>query len=132
MRLIGTFAALLVVSGCAPTGADAPGTAGVSARRCFSSSDIRLIKFEPGDGAYVRTRTGEALLLTGPAACLDVTYEASVGVRAVGLATSDICLGDPAHLDVRSHAQALRTCNVTVARVVPQSEIARLSGRQSP
>ena len=132
MRLIGTLAALLIVSGCAPTEAGAPGMADSSARRCFSPSDIRLIKLEPGDGAYVRARSGEALLLTGPAACLDVAQDASIGVRAVGLSTSDICLGDPAHLDIRSHAQVLRTCNVTVARVVPQSEIARLPGRQSP
>ncbi len=132
MRLAGTLAALLVVSGCAPTDAGAPQTAGTSARRCFSSSDMRLIKFEPGAGVYVRARTGEALLLTGPAACLDVATEASIGVRAFGLDTSDVCLGDPAHLDIRSHAAILRTCDVTVSRVVPQSEIARLSGRQSP
>lgn len=132
MRLIATCAAALAICGCAPTG---PGTTpGVetSARRCFSPSDIRLIKFQPGDGVYVRARTGEALLLTGSAACLDVTNDASIGLRALGLPSADVCLGDPAHLDIRSHAAILRTCNVTVSRVVPQSEIARLSGRQSP
>ncbi|MBW8304738.1 MAG: hypothetical protein K0M78_12555, partial [Brevundimonas sp.] len=74
-------------------GADPSSNAGPSARRCFSPTEIRLIKFEPGVGAYVRARTGEALLLTGPAACLDVTHEASIGLRARGLETSDVCLG---------------------------------------
>ncbi|MBF0664389.1 MAG: hypothetical protein IR159_02390, partial [Brevundimonas sp.] len=118
------MAALLVISGCAPTGAGAPPGAEASARRCFSSSGIRLIKFEPGDGVYVRTRTGEALQLTGPAACLDVTNDASIGLRAFGLDGADICLGDPAHLDIRSHAAILRTCNVEVSRTVPQAEVA--------
>lgn len=132
MRLVGTLAALLVIAGCAPMGADASLEGEAPARRCFSPTDTRLIKFEPGVGAYVRARTGEALLLTGPAACLDVTQEASIGLRARGLDTADVCLGDPAHLDIRSHATILRTCNVVVSRVAPQSEIAQLSGRQSP
>ncbi len=132
MRLFPAFATVLAITGCAPTGTGAPPGAEASARRCFSSSDIRLIKFEPGDGVYVRARTGEALLLTGSAACLDVTNDASIGVRAIGLDSADVCLGDPAHLDIRSHAAILRTCNVQVSRVVPQTEISRLSGRQSP
>lgn len=132
MRLFATFATLLAISGCAPNGTGAPPGAETAARRCFSSSDIRLIKFQPGDGVYVRARTGEALLLTGSAACLDVKNDASIGLRAVGADGADVCLGDPAHLDIRSHAAILRTCNVQVSRVVPQSEIDRLSGRQSP
>ncbi|MCS6622781.1 hypothetical protein N0B44_07660 [Roseibacterium beibuensis] len=91
-----------------------------------------MIKFQPGDGVYVRTRTGEALQFTGPAACLDVTHEARIGLRAVGLDQADICIGDRAHLDVTSHAAGSRTCNVRLSRVVPQSEIARLADRQSP
>lgn len=132
MRLVGTLATLLLVTGCAPMGAEAPLGAEPSARRCFTPSEARLIKLEPGSGAYVRTRGGEAVLLTGPAACLDVPGEVSIGLRPVGLETADVCIGDPAHLDIRSHATILRTCNVEVARVVPQSEIAQLEGRQSP
>lgn len=132
MRLVGTLATLLVVTGCAPMGTDASLDSESSVRRCFSPSDTRLIAFAPGDGVYVRTRTGEALQLTGPAACLDVTNDASVGLRALGLDGSDVCLGDPAHLDVRSHAAILRTCNVRVARVVPQSEISQLPNRRGP
>lgn len=132
MRLVGTLATLLIVTGCAPTGADAPLNAEASVRRCFSPSETRLIAFSPGDGVYVRTRTGEALQLTGPAACLDVTNDASIGMRALGLDGSDVCLGDPAHLDIRSHATILRTCNVRVARVVPQSEIVQLPNRRGP
>lgn len=132
MRLFATFATLLAICGCAPTGPATPPGAEASARRCFSPSGVRLIKFQPGDGVYVRARTGEALLLTGSAACLDVTNDASIGLRAFGLDSADVCLGDPTHLDIRSHAAILRTCNVQVARVVPQTEIDRLSGRQSP
>lgn len=132
MRQFATLATLLAICGCAPTGTGAPPGAEASARRCFSPSDMRVIKFQAGDGVYVRARTGEALLLTGSAACLDVTNEASIGVRAIGLDSADVCLGDPAHLDIRSHAALLRTCNVQVSRVVPQAEIDRLSGRQSP
>ncbi len=132
MRLVGTLATLLLIAGCAPMDPGGPSNAGTSARRCFSPSEIRLIKFEPGDGVYVRTRTGEALQLTGPAACLDATSDTSIGLRAVGLEGADVCLGDPAHLDIRSHATILRTCNVRVDRVVPQSEIVQLSGRRGP
>jgi hypothetical protein len=132
MRLVGTLATLLIVTGCAPVGADAPLNAEASARRCFSPSDTRLIAFAPGDGVYVRTRTGQALQLSGPAACLDVANDASIGLRAVGADGADVCLGDPAHLDIRSHATILRTCNVRVDRVVSQSEIAQLPDRQSP
>lgn len=132
MRLVGTLATLLLMTGCAPTGAEAPLGAETSARRCFTPSEARLIKFEPGSGVYVRTRSGEAVLLTGPAACLDVSDNPSIGLRAMGLENADVCIGDRAHLDISSHAAILRTCNVEVARVVPQSEIARLEGRQSP
>ena len=113
-------------------GAEAQLGAEASARRCFTPSEARLIKFEPGAGAYVRTRSGEAVLLTGPSACLDGSGEASIGLRAVGAENADVCIGDPAHLDIRSHSTVLRTCNVEVARVVPQREIAQLEDRQSP
>jgi hypothetical protein len=132
MRLVGTLASLLLITGCAPTAVDAPLNADASARRCFTPSETRLIKFAPGDGVYVRTRSGEALQLTGGAACLDVANDASIGLRAVGLDGADVCIGDPAHLDIRSHAAILRTCNVRVARVVPQSEIVQLPGRRGP
>ena len=132
MRLVGILATLLITSGCAPTAPDGALNAEASSRRCFSPSETRLIKFEPGDGAYVRTRTGEALQLSGPAACLDVTNDASIGLRAVGLDQSDVCIGDPAHLDIRSHATPLRTCNVRLARIVPQSEIVQLEDRRGP
>lgn len=132
MRLVGTLATLLFVTGCAPVGSEAPTGAPSGARRCFSAGEARLIKLDPGAGAYVRVDSGEALLLTGPAACLGRSGEVSIGLRPVGPENADVCIGDPAHLDIRSHATLLRTCNVQVARVVPQSEIARLSGRQSP
>ena len=132
MRLVGILATVLITSGCAPTAADGPLNAEASSRRCFSPSETRLIKFEPGDGVYVRTRTGEGLLLTGPAACLDVTNDASIGMRAVGLEGSNVCIGDPGHLDIRSHATPLRTCNIRLARIVPQSEIVRLEDRRGP
>ena len=130
MRLVGTFATLLILAGCAPVGTDAPLTAETSARRCFSPSEIRLIAFNPGDGVYVRSRSGQALQLTGAAACLDVANDASIGLRAIGLDGSDVCIGDPAHLDIRSHATILRTCNVQIARVVSQSEINQLPDRR--
>lgn len=132
MRLVGTLATLLLITGCAPMGAEAQLGADTSARRCFTPSEARLIKFEPGTGAYVRTRSGEAVLLTGSSACLDFSGEASIGLRAIGAENADVCIGDPAHLDIRSHSAVLRTCNVEIARTVPQSEIARLEGRQSP
>ena len=132
MRLVGTLGTLLIIAGCAPVDPGAPSGAEPSARRCFSPSEIRLIKFEPDGGVYVRTRTGEALHLTGPAACLEADNNVGVGLRAVGLDGSDVCIGDPAHLDIRSHETILRTCNVRVARVVPQSEISRLDDRRSP
>ncbi|HZW15039.1 MAG TPA: hypothetical protein VFF66_02170 [Brevundimonas sp.] len=132
MRLVGTLATLLIIGGCAPVGAESTLDAGSSSRRCFAPGEARLIKLDPASGAYVRTRSGEALQLTGSAACLDVSDEPSIGIRAVGPANADLCLGDRAHLDIRSHASILRTCDVEVARVVPQSEIARLPDRQSP
>ncbi|NJC41514.1 hypothetical protein GGQ87_001772 [Brevundimonas alba] len=132
MRLVGTLATVLIVTGCAPMATDGAADGQGTARRCFTPAEARLIKLQPSDGAYVRVRSGEALLLTGEAACLSTPDRAEVVVRAVGLAGSDICLGDPAHLDLRSHAAILRTCNVQVARVVPQSEISRLPARQSP
>lgn len=132
MRLVGTLAALLLVAGCAPMGADAPLEANASARRCFTPTEARLIKFEPGAGVYVRTRSGEALQLTGPAACLDAPGDPAISLRAVGPEGADICIGDPAHLHIRGHAVTERTCNVEVARVVPSGEIARLADRQSP
>lgn len=132
MRLVGTLAALLVITGCAPMEAQGPLNAEPSARRCFSPTEIRLIKFAPDDGVYVRTRTGEALLLTGSAACLGDTNNVSIGLRAFGLESADVCIGDPAHLDIRSHATVLRTCNVRIARVVPQSEIVQLPDRRGP
>jgi hypothetical protein len=132
MRLVGTLATVLILAGCVPAGADRSFSGATSARRCFSPTETRLIKFQPGEGAYVRARTGEALLLTGPAACLDVTEEASIGLRARGLEGSDVCIGDRAHLDIRSHAAIFRTCDVRVSRVAPQSEIAQLADRQSP
>jgi len=132
MRLVGPLATLLVITGCAPVDGGAPSSAAASARRCFSPSEIRLIKFEPDDGVYVRTRTGEALQLTGPAACLDAASDSTVGLRALGLDGAEVCIGDPATLDIRSHATILRTCNVHVDRVVPQSEIVQLSGRRGP
>ena len=113
-------------------GTGAPLDAEPSARRCFTPSEARLIKLDPGSGAYIRTRSGPAVLVTGPAACLDVSDEPSIDLRAVGPDGADVCIGDPAHLDIRSHATILRTCNVEVARIVPQSEIARLPDRQSP
>ena len=130
MRLVGTFATVFILAGCAPVGTDAPLTADTSSRRCFSPSETRLIAFKPGDGVYVRSRTGQALQLTGAAACLDVANDASIGLRAVGLDSSDVCIGDPAHLDIRSHSTILRTCNVQIARVVSQSEINRLPDRR--
>ena len=132
MRLVGTLATLLIVTGCAPIRADGPTDSGTSARRCFTPGDARLIKLDPGSGVYVRTRSGEALQLTGSAACLDVSDDPSIGIRAVGPANADLCIGDRAHLDIRSHASILRTCDVEVLRVVPQDEIARLPDRQSP
>jgi len=132
MRLVGTLTTLLIVTGCAPIGADAPSDSVSSARRCFTPGDARLIKLDPASGAYVRTRSGEAVLLTGPAACLDVSGDPGIGLRAVGPENADVCIGDRVHLDIRSHSAILRTCDVEVARVVPQSEIARLPDRQSP
>jgi hypothetical protein len=132
MRSVGTLATLLLVTGCAPRGAEASLGAETSARRCFTPNEARLIKLDPASGVYVRTRSGEAVQLTGPAACLDVSDDPSIGLRAVGPENADLCIGDRAQLDIRSHAAILRTCDVEVARVVPQSEIARLPGRQSP
>lgn len=132
MRLVGTLATLLLVAGCAPMGAEAPLGAETSARRCFTPNEARLIKLDPGSGVYIRTRSGEAIQLTGPAACLDVSDDPAISLRAVGPENADVCIGDRAHLDIRSHAVGLRTCDVEVARVVPQSEIARLPDRQSP
>lgn len=132
MRLVGTLATLLIGAGCAPMGAEAPLGAESSTRRCFTPSDARLIKLDPASGVYVRTRSGEAVLLTGPAACLNVSDDPGIGLRAAGPENADLCIGDRAHLDIRSHAAILRTCDVQVARVVPQSEIARLPDRQSP
>jgi len=54
MRLVGIPATLLLVAGCAPMGADAPLEANASARRCFTPTEARLIKFEPGSGVYVQ------------------------------------------------------------------------------
>ena len=131
MRLVGTLATLLLVTGCAPNGLEASAGAEPSARRCFAPSDARLIKLD-ASGAYVRTRSGEAVFLTGPAACLSVSDEPGIALRAVGSQNADVCIGDRAHLDIRSHAAILRTCDVEVTRVVPQSEIARLPARESP
>jgi hypothetical protein len=129
MRPYGLFASLLLVAGCAPM---ADGGDAASARRCFPSAGAQLIKLDPGSGAYLRVRSGEALEFTGDAACLNPSGDPTVTLRPLGPDNADVCLGDAAHLDIRSHAVPLRSCNVRLARVVPRAEIERMPDRESP
>lgn len=133
MRLVGLFAtSLLVISGCAPTEVSGP-PGSESTRRCVSSVSMRLIAFEPGR-VYVRSRTGQALELTGEDACLSHTGNGVINVRPglVGPNTGNICVGEGARLEIAAPAIGRRTCNVQVARIVPESEIQALPSRRSP
>ncbi len=131
MRIAGSLVCFVLVAGFAPAPVAAPSGADNEPRRCFASSDIRLIKFQPGSGAFVRTRSGQTLELTGSGPCLDVNDDPRVGLRPLGLDGGDFCVGDSVRLDISSRASIQRTCNVRVARVVPESEVARIPGRRS-
>ena len=131
MRLAGSLACLVLLTGFAPIEAGAPPEDAASAHRCFASTDARLVKFEAGSGVYIRARTGQVLELAGPGPCLDVTDEPRIGLRPMGLPGADICVGDALRLDISSHASIRRTCNVRVGRVVPDGEVAGISGRRS-
>lgn len=131
MRPTAVFVSILMLSGCAPM-AESPQGGQASVRRCFSPEGARLIKLDPAAGAYVRTRSGQSLELTGLAACLDAPGDPGIALVALGPDDADVCLGDSARLRIRSQAAVERTCDVRVARVVPQDEIARMSGRQIP
>lgn len=130
MRVAGSLACLILLAGFAPMKMEGQSSAREAPRRCFASTDLRLVKFEPGSGVVVRTRSGQALELSGPGPCLDVTDNPRIGLRPLGLDGADVCIGDSARLDIRSQASIERTCNVRVARIVPESEIARIPDRR--
>lgn len=137
MRLVG-LVPLILLFGCAPTQAG-DATSGPEAsdqessgRRCHSPVSTRLIAVEPGR-VYIRTRTGQALELTGEDVCLTGAQHGAVSLRpAVGPRTANVCIGDQAVLGVVSHGTGRRSCNVQVARVVPNEEIDQLERRRSP
>lgn len=130
MRLAGSLACLVLLAGFAPSPVGAPTAADGEARRCFASTDVRLVRFEPGSGAYIRTRSGQTLELAGPGPCLDVSDDPRIALRPMGLAGGDICVGDALRLDISSTASIQRTCNVRVIRTVPEGEVARIPGRR--
>lgn len=134
MRSVGLSAPLLVLLfGCAPAQmGDAASTDGDPTRRCFSPVSTRLIAVEPGR-VYLRSRTGQALELTGEDVCLQAARHGAVSLRpAVGPATANVCVGAEARLDIVAHGSGPRACNVQVARVVPNAEIQELERRRSP
>lgn len=137
MRLVGLFP-LILLFGCAPTQAgdasSGPEWAAqeASGRRCHSPVSTRLIAVEPGR-VYIRTRTGQALELTGEDVCIQAASNGAISLRpAVGPATANVCIGEEARLGIVSHGSGRRACNVTVARVVPNEEIDQLERRRSP
>lgn len=134
MRRLGLIAPLAILLGCAPTqaGGAPPSQEESSGRRCHSPVSTRLIAVEPGR-VYIRTRTGQALELTGEDVCIGSAQHGAVSLRpAVGPRTANVCIGDQALLGIVSHGSGRRSCNVQVARVVPNAEIDELERRRSP
>ena len=134
MRRLALIAPVLFLVGYAPiqAGGSAAPAQESSGRRCHSPVSTRLIAVEPGR-VYIRTRTGQALELTGEDVCLQGARHGAVSLRpAVGPRTANICLGDRAVLGVVSHGTGRRSCNVELARVVPNAEIDELERRRSP
>lgn len=130
MRLPILLAPALMLTACAPiegsTGAEAS-----SSRQCFSPVGIRLVALGP-DGAYLRARTGEAVLMSGDAGCLTAPGDPAITLRPLGDERSDVCLGDSARLDLRGQAVIERTCNVRLVRVVSEDEVRALPHREGP
>ena len=128
MRLPVLLAPVLALAACAPmdgTGADG------STRQCFSPVGVSIVSLT-ADGAYLRARSGQALMFSGDAGCLAAPGDPAVTHRALGDERSNLCLGDSARLDLRGQAVVGRTCNVRLVRVVSEDEVRALPHREGP
>lgn len=127
-------AAVLAVSGCAPTAGEGGTTETASSRQCFFADEVRNFRGGETQSIYVRDLRNQVFELRGAGFCRDLDYALALSIRPQTGGINRLCTGDWAEVAVAGGGAtpSMGPCRVQVTRALTEAEVEALPSRQRP